>query len=111
MTQIEFLTFSQLLSKNVLFKFWPNTLQVHAPFRVLDLRQSKKGHRICADSISIPGSYTKPLEINPLKKKDLLSILDLLDTDCQNFFKGLPMSRNAIEFDELEDNLESDSDE
>lgn len=81
------------------------------PFKTLDLRRGKKRGRPSLDNVmTVPRSYSSPLGINPKKKKDLLSILDLIDKDCHSFYKNLPTTSNAEEYDEVSDNtLYSDS--
>ncbi|KAJ8895971.1 hypothetical protein PR048_001312 [Dryococelus australis] len=48
----------------------PSILTHHSEFWISGERI--KGRPICADSISIPGSHTKHLEINPLRNKRLV---------------------------------------
>ncbi|KAJ8877103.1 hypothetical protein PR048_021555 [Dryococelus australis] len=72
-------------------------------FRVLDLQQSKRGKKPMP---VLTKCYDGPLPINPLKKKALLSLLSLIQTECHNFYIILETSGrvpelmdNAIEED------------
>ncbi|CAG9824362.1 unnamed protein product [Phaedon cochleariae] len=90
------------------------TLDETVPFKTLDLKRGRMRCRTSIDHSSIgavPRSYSGPLDINPLKKKDLLSMLDLIDKDCHHFYKNLPRTGKAKEYDELNDNSDSESED
>lgn len=89
----------------VYFKY---DLNPFSPFRKLNLIRDRKGRKISAENLTVPNSYSRKQGNNPKKKKDLLSIIDLIDKDCQTFYKDLPTSGQAREFDELNDD-ESES--
>lgn len=84
-------------------------LNPFSPFRKLNL--IRKGRKISAENLQVPNSYSRKLGINPKKKKDLLSIMDLIDQDCHAFYKDLPTSAQAREFDELGDKDSEDEDD
>lgn len=86
------------------------SLEEDVPFRTLDLRKGKRRGRPSLDLITVPRSYSGPLGINPKKKKDLLSILNLIDKDCHSFYQNIPTTSQAREYDELE-NDDTDSDD
>lgn len=85
-------------------------LEEDTPFRTMDLRRKTKG-RPLLPPVSLPLSYSSPVGINPKKKEDLLSLLGLIDEDCHAFYQSLPTTGQAREFDEIEDHVDSDSDE
>lgn len=68
-------------------------------FRVLDLRRLKRGKRPMP---LLTKCYDGPLPINPLKKKDLLSLLPLIHLDCHNFYLNLETSARVSDL--LSDN-------
>lgn len=84
-------------------------LNPFSPFRTLNIIRDRKGRKISAKNLEVGNSYGSTIGINPLKKKDLLSILSLIDTEFHNFYKKLPTTSAAQEFDELSDTQE-DSD-
>lgn len=86
------------------------TLDDQAPFKVLDLRRRSRLSRVTGVNL-LSLSYNQPIGINPKKKEDLLSMLDLIDKDCHQFFKDLPVSGKSKEFDELQDMVNSDEEE
>lgn len=63
-------------------------------FRVLDLRRLKRGNK---PKPVLRKCYNGPLPINPLKKKDLLSLLPLIHTECHQFYMNLETSGRAPE--------------
>ncbi|KAG8262867.1 hypothetical protein J6590_045066 [Homalodisca vitripennis] len=79
-------------------------LNPFSPFRKLNLIRDRKGRKVIeAAGLTIPNCYSKTLGINLKKKKDLLSILDQIDKECQPFYRNLPTNSQAREFDELDD--------
>lgn len=66
-------------------------------FRVLDLRRLKRGKRPIP---LLKKCYDGPLPINPLKKKDVLSLLPLIHSDCQKFYLNLETSARVPELSE-----------
>lgn len=81
-------------------------------FKTLDLRHGKvKGRPFTFNKIRVPLSYTGLLGINPLKKRDLLSMITLIDDDCRSFYQNLRTTDKAPEFDELQDDDDPDADD
>lgn len=66
-------------------------------FRVLDLRRLKRGK---PPRPLLTKCYDGPLPINPLKKKDLLSLLPLIHSECHNFYLNLETSARVSELPE-----------
>lgn len=71
-----------------------STLDSEAPFRKLDLRKTTGKTRAGKESINIsqlvlPQTYHKPNPIDSEKKKDLLSLLPLIDPLYHPFYQGL----------------------
>lgn len=67
----------------ILFK---TTLTVDEPFRLINIR--KRGvNRIRIQDV--PPCYTDAIHISDAKKKDLLSLLPLIDTNYHSFYKSL----------------------
>lgn len=70
------------------------TLDPDAPFRILDLKKTTGKTRagketISASQLVIPQTYNKPNPIDFEKKKDLLSLLPLIDPLYHPFYYGL----------------------
>lgn len=90
----------------IYFKY---SLDNEEPFRTLNLRRKRKGRpKEAGNDETVPFSYSKPIGINPLKKEDLLSMLNLLDRNCHDFYRNLPVNGRSREFDELEETPEDD---
>lgn len=77
------------------------TLNKEAPFRILDLRKGPMRTRNRAEltsgvsNIRLPLTYNGPLSIDSEKKKDLISLLPLLDPIYHQFFKDLKTNTRA----------------
>lgn len=69
-------------------------------FRTLDLRRIKRGRGL---NPVMTKCYDAPLPINPLKKKDLLSLLPIIDPECHNFYLNLKDSSSIPELDDVSD--------
>lgn len=92
--------------------YFKYTVDKGEPFRMVNLRRRKaKGRLMNLSNICVSIFYNGLLGINPLKKKDLLSIIDLIDRHCHDFYYHLPVKTTPKEFDELEDNVQLDDDE
>jgi len=71
-----------------------NTLDPDAPFRILDLKKTTGKTRAgrettSASQLVIPHTYNKPNPIDSEKKRDLLSLLPLIDPLYRPFYYGL----------------------
>lgn len=66
--------------------FYKNTLDVDEPFKTINIR--KRGFNELTYN-SLPCCYTEPIKINDAKKKDLLSMLELIDRNFHQFYKEL----------------------
>jgi len=68
------------------------TLDHDAPFRILDLKKTtgktRAGKELEASQLVIPQTYNKPNLIDIHKKKDLLSLLPLIDPLYHQFYPG-----------------------
>jgi hypothetical protein len=65
---------------------YKTSLDKEAEFQYLDLRRKKKDKELRLD----PGkAYDEPVKIAHKKKKDLLSLLHLIDPDCHSFYIDL----------------------
>ncbi|KAE9542460.1 hypothetical protein AGLY_003321 [Aphis glycines] len=78
------------------------TLNKEAPFRILDLRKGAMRTRNRAEftsglsNIRLPLTYNGPLSIDSEKKKDLISLLPLLDLIYHQFYKDLKTNTRAV---------------
>ncbi|KAE8741241.1 hypothetical protein FOCC_FOCC013228 [Frankliniella occidentalis] len=82
------------------------TLNEDDDFEYLNLRRRKKGEFVLAPK----KAYSGPKPIGSKKKKDLLSMLHLLDPDCHSFYHSLP-SDDAVPEDRDPDLLPSSDEE
>lgn len=83
------------------------TLEDNEPFKTMDLRRRVKGRPSLPEVL--PLSYHASLPVNPLKKKDLLSLLPLIHRDFHEFYQNLKTAHTAVELD-IETSEDSDSD-
>lgn len=87
------------------------SLKDEEPFRTLDLRRNTRGRPIEFENIEPLGfCYSGPLPINPLKKADLLSLFNVIDEECHEFYRSLPTSGEAPEIEDVLDINEEDND-
>nr|CAD7427507.1 unnamed protein product [Timema monikensis] len=62
-------------------------------FKTFDLRSTKRGR---PEKVQIPHIHFAPVSINPKKKKDLLSLLHLIDPLYHQFYQNLVTSSSAM---------------
>lgn len=74
------------------------------PFSIFDLRRTRplRSSTLSTSSLNLRPPkccYNGPLPINPLKKRDLISLINekLIDEDCHDFYKNLITSEKAPE--------------
>lgn len=99
--KIRWLRYTQEFGR-IYFKYDLNPM---SPFRTLRLLRGKKGR---PENLELPESYSGPLPINPKKKKDLLSMFNLIDPQFHLFYSKLATNDKSLEFDVLDDLEEED---
>ena len=60
---------------------------------------SKRGKSTTLNEVPLVPLYTEQRAINPLKKKDLLSMLDLTSPVYHSFYKNLPTTKKPLDDD------------
>lgn len=75
---------------HIYFKY---DLDETTPFKEMDFTRKIRGPNL--KNFQIPNTYDDCNYINPEKKKDLISILNLIDSDCHEFYKKLKVKSDA----------------
>lgn len=65
---------------------YKNTLEIDEPFKVINIRKRGIGQLKFKD---VPQCYSEPIKISDAKKKDLISLLPLIDNHYHDFYKEL----------------------
>lgn len=81
------------------------TLKAEDPFRILNIRKSGFAN---VSSTTAKKCYNKPNNINRAKKKDLMDLLQFIDSKYPAFYKNL---LTAADVGDLYPGTESESDE
>nr|CAD7568945.1 unnamed protein product [Timema californicum] len=87
------------------------------PVKVLKLKIDVRGGRLSKQQPNlgetmitvVNRSYNQPFGINPLKTRDVLPMLSLMDQDCHDFYRKLPIFGRALEFDEIQEQFKEDN--